>query len=533
MGNVMNAAVQTNDRSPAWFDLRRRDIRDAVTVLALSSAVLCATAGFAAFKYFSHYAGDERLQFMAVTFVLLACCLIAIAFGCRRLQDLRGETRLRQMAEEAVDVIAVHDPLTSLPNRQLFTEAVDVTLEIAMAKGARLAILMIDLAGFRPINDRYGQVCANQVLIEFARRAAAIVGSSGYVARFGDDDFAVLMPEIHSLDEPMRLAGPLVAEASIPFTIGGHRVTLGAEVGIAVAPDNGHSSDELIRRAQLALRWAKAQGRSSIRCFKPEMDADVVRRTRIERELRAGAADAITVNYQPLVRLDDGSIFGFEALARWTDRVLGPIAPDVFIPVAEECGLINDLGDRLLRTACRDATTWPAHLILAFNISPIQLCEPTLGLRLLAILGETGLDPRRLEIEVTESALVENIEVAQRVIDQLRHAGVRVALDDFGTGYATMSQLLALRLDKIKIDRSFVGRLGQDKESIVIVRAIMSLAGAFGLTTTAEGIEDAEQLACLKANDCSEGQGFLFSKAIPADDVAKLLDGTQTLAAQS
>jgi EAL domain-containing protein (putative c-di-GMP-specific phosphodiesterase class I) len=153
--------------------------------------------------------------------------------------------------------------------------------------------------------------------------------------------------------------------------------------------------------------------------------------------------------------------------------------------------------------------------------------------RILAILGETGLDPRRLEIEVTESALVENIEVAQRVIDHLRHAGVRVALDDFGTGYATMSQLLALRLDKIKIDRSFVGRLGQDKESIVIVRAIMSLAGAFGLTTTAEGIEDAEQLACLKANRCSEGQGFLFSKAIPADDVAKLLDGTQTLAAQS
>jgi EAL domain-containing protein (putative c-di-GMP-specific phosphodiesterase class I) len=261
------------------------------------------------------------------------------------------------------------------------------------------------------------------------------------------------------------------------------------------------------------------------------MDAEVVRRTQIERELRAGATQAITVHYQPVVELTTQKIIGFEALARWTDPVLGPIPPSIFIRVAEECGLINELGDQLLRTACRDAVGWPADVTLAFNISPIQLCQPTLGLRILAILGETGLDPRRLEVEVTESALVENIEVARRVIDQLRATGVRVALDDFGTGYSTLSQLLALRLDKIKIDRSFVSRLGRDNESIVIIRAIMGLAGGFGLATLAEGIEDCEQLARLKETGCAQGQGYLFGKAVPASDVARLLRGAAALTA--
>jgi EAL domain-containing protein (putative c-di-GMP-specific phosphodiesterase class I) len=211
--------------------------------------------------------------------------------------------------------------------------------------------------------------------------------------------------------------------------------------------------------------------------------------------------------------------------------VLGPIPPDMFIPVAEECGLINKLGDQLLRAACRDAVTWPAPLTLAFNISPLQLREPTLGLRILAILAETGLDPHRLEIEVTESAIVENLEVARQIIDHLRQAGVRIALDDFGTGYATLSQLLALHLDKIKIDRSFVDRLGKDKESTIIVRAIIGLATGFGLTTTAEGVEDVEQLAYLRQHGCIEGQGFLFGKAIPAGEVPALLEGRLAVAA--
>ncbi len=254
------------------------------------------------------------------------------------------------------------------------------------------------------------------------------------------------------------------------------------------------------------------------------MDAHVERRTTIERELRAAvAASQVEVHYQPLINLSGDRIIGFEALARWQSPALGALGPKVFIAIAEESGLIHRLGDQLLRTACREAATWPKDLTLAFNISPVQLRDPTLGLRILGILGETGLPPRRLELEITESAIVGDGPTARQMVDELRTAGVRIALDDFGTGYATMSQLLSFRFDKIKIDRSFVERLGGDNGSEVIVRAIIGLAKGLGLTTTAEGIETAAQLADLKADGCLEGQGYLFGKAIPASDIPNLL----------
>jgi diguanylate cyclase (GGDEF)-like protein len=513
----------TTDELRLWFDVNRRDIRDALTVLALATTVLVATAVFFVAKFVIGHGGDDRFQLLAMSAGLLVCAGLAVAFGVRRLQDLRHEILARLAAEQKAEALAGRDPLTHLANRQALGERLERALTTANTEHNRLAVLMLDLDGFRAINDRYGHGCGNQVLIEFAKRAGSIIGRDSLLARVGADEFAVLIPRIRTLDSPQRIAKRLSEEASVPFVIAGHPVSLGLAVGIAIAPDNGHTPDELLRRAELALHWAKGDGRSSTRAFKAEMDAHVVRRTQIERELRAAATEAIQVHYQPLVHLGDDRIVGFEALARWTDPDLGPIPPSVFIPVAEECGLINELGDQLLRTACRDAIGWPPHVTLAFNISPLQLREPTLGLRILAILGEVGLDPRRLEIEVTESALVENIEVAQRIIDQLRQAGVRIALDDFGTGYATLSQLLALHLDKIKIDRSFVQRLGKDNESMVIIRAIIGLAGGFGLTTTAEGVEEFEQLACLKAIGCIEGQGYLYGPAIPAVEVTKLL----------
>jgi EAL domain-containing protein (putative c-di-GMP-specific phosphodiesterase class I) len=255
------------------------------------------------------------------------------------------------------------------------------------------------------------------------------------------------------------------------------------------------------------------------------MDTHVERRIQIERELRSAVTvDMIEPHYQPMVSLKDDRIIGFEALARWENRTLGRIPPDVFIPIAEETGLINLLGDQLFRRACFDAKAWPETFTLAFNVSPIQLRDPTLGMRILSVLAETGFSPRRLEIEITESALVDNIGVARTVMDDLRRAGVRIALDDFGTGYATLSQLLSFRLDKIKIDRSFVSHLGDNADSQVIVRAILGLAKGLGLTTTAEGVEDAGQLAYLMANGCTEGQGYLFSSAIPACSIPALLD---------
>jgi predicted signal transduction protein with EAL and GGDEF domain len=316
-----------------------------------------------------------------------------------------------------------------------------------------------------------------------------------------------------------------VASAAEAFAIDKISAELGVGVGIAIAASDGVNRDELIRRADRALYRAKADGRSCVRFFEPEMDAHVERRIRIERELRSAiVADIIEPHYQPIVSLKGGRIIGFEALARWENRTLGHIPPDVFIPIAEETGLINALGDQLFRRACFDAKSWPKTFTLAFNVSPIQLRDPTLGLRILSVLAQTGFSPRRLEIEITESALVENIGVVRTVIDELRQAGVRIALDDFGTGYATLSQLLSFRLDKIKIDRSFVSHLGDSSDSRVIVRAILGLAKGFGLKTTAEGIEDAGQLAYLVANGCTEGQGYLFSGAVPAAAIAALLD---------
>jgi EAL domain-containing protein (putative c-di-GMP-specific phosphodiesterase class I) len=255
----------------------------------------------------------------------------------------------------------------------------------------------------------------------------------------------------------------------------------------------------------------------------------VERRVAIEKELRAAVAAKIIIPYyQPLVALEGKRVVGFEALARWKSEKFGWVAPDLFITVAEEIGIINELGDQLLRQACLDARTWPSDLTLAFNISGIQLRDPTIGLRILAILAETGFSSRRLELEITETALVENIKVAQDVTGQLRQAGVRIALDDFGTGYATLSQLLSLELDRIKIDRSFVNRLGKDKKSTTIVRAVLGLANGFELKTTAEGIENDVQLASLIADGCVEGQGYLFSKAVPANEVQSLLENQKS-----
>jgi EAL domain-containing protein (putative c-di-GMP-specific phosphodiesterase class I) len=257
---------------------------------------------------------------------------------------------------------------------------------------------------------------------------------------------------------------------------------------------------------------------------------DAKQRVALEQEFRSAlAANRIVLHYQPIVALDRNHVIGFEALARWNSDGFGWVGPDEFIVIAEEVGLINELGDRLLRQACLDARTWPADLTLAINVSATQLRDATLGSRILAILAAVDFSPQRLELEITETALIEQIEVAQKVIGQLRQAGIGIALDDFGTGYATLSQLLAFRIDRIKIDRRFVSRLGNESGSAIIVRAILGLANEFGLATTAEGIEDLDQLAALKANGCKAGQGHFFAKAVPVGEIATILDKFRTL----
>ncbi len=391
--------------------------------------------------------------------------------------------------------------------------------------GEPLAVLTLGLDSFKAVNDTHGHLAGDKALHEFAHKMSGILRDDIFLARIGGDEFAIVMPAIESLDDPANLAGRIVTTVAEGFLIENATVQFGVGIGIAIAPNDGSQTDELLKRADRALHRAKAAGRSCVRFFESDLDSLVERRIQIEQELRiAIASDLIRPHYQPLVSLDGNGIIGFEALARWESAALGYIAPDVFIPIAEDAGLIIPLGEQLFRRACLDAKSWPSDLTLSFNVSPIQLRDPAFGLQILSILGETGFSPLQLEIEITETALVENIAVAQRVISDLRQAGVRIALDDFGTGYATLSQLLSFQLDKIKIDRSFVSRLDDSDDSQVIIRAVLGLAKGFGLTTTAEGVEDSSQLAYLRASGCEEGQGYLFSKAVPAADIPALLE---------
>jgi diguanylate cyclase (GGDEF)-like protein len=503
----------------------RRDQRDAIVLFGIAmAAFVCSDFYDLPRNIFEFGQKYENWRVDDIIFVIFVLGVAWMVYGFRRYQDVSHEVKARISAELEARDLARHDPLTGLPNRRFFAEKLDEYLRGANDT-QRLAVLMLDLDGFKTVNDRYGHAAGDKALSEFARRVAILLRADSVLARIGGDEFAIIMPKIASLDDPTNLARRIAAAVAEPFVINGSTADFGVGVGIAIAPNDGTDPDELVRRADRALYRAKGAGPSSVRFFEPEMDTHVERRIQIEREFRSAlAADAIVPHYQPLVALDGNRIIGFEALARWKSKGLGYIPPDVFIPIAEETGLINVLGDQLFRRACLDAKAWPENFVLAFNISPIQLRDPMIGLRILSILGQTGFSPRRLEIEITESALVKNVGVAQSVIDELRRAGVRIALDDFGTGYATLTQLLSFHLDKIKIDRSFVSLLDKSEDSLVIVRAVLGLAKGFGLTTTAEGVEDAEQLACLKANGCTEGQGYLFSKAVPAAEIPALLN---------
>jgi len=505
-------------------DWKRRSVRDGL-VIAAAALVVYSFAHFFDLppKVFQFAIDNAQYEVDDAIFVLFIMSIALVVYVYRRLQDLHKEVEARREAESNAQRLARHDPLTGLPNRRYFNERLDEALRNIVSEGRRGAVLMLDLDGFKAINDVHGHLVGDKALVEFCERVTA-AAKGALVARVGGDEFAIVMPRIGSLDEAAGLARRITTACAEPFVIAGSETALGVCIGIAIAPDDGTKADELVRRADLALYRAKAGGRSSTRFFEQAMDAHVERRSAIERELRAAiATEAIEVHYQPLVNLDGARIIGFEALARWHSPVLGRVLPVVFITVAEECGLIHRLGEQLLRRACRDALTWPSDFTLAFNISPLQLRDPTLGLRVLTILAETGFPPTRLELEITESAIVGDAALAQRQIDELRTAGVRIALDDFGTGYATMSQLLAFRFDKIKIDRSFVNNLGDNGGSEVIVRAIIGLAKGLGLVTTAEGIENASQLADLKADGCMEGQGYLFGKAIPPEEIPALL----------
>jgi diguanylate cyclase (GGDEF)-like protein len=461
---------------------------------------------------------------------LLSVCMLVFAW--RRFREQKLETQRRIAAERHARELAFQDALTGLPNRRQFTEALNAAVAAPPGAGGVHALLMLDLNGFKQTNDVYGHAAGDEMLIVVGERLLAAVRQGDLVARLGGDEFAILAQHLAGAEAATGIARRIAAELMTPVTVANIERRIETGIGICLFPFDGTTPAEVMRRADVALYRAKSDRHTSARFFDDEMDRYVREREHLERALRAAVAtEQIKPFFQPLVDLKTKAVVGFEALARWTHPELGEVEPERFISIAEDCGLIRELGDQLLRRACRAAAAWPAHVTLAFNISPLQLKDRGLGLRILAILGETGLSPRRLELEITESALVRDLAAAQEVLGALRNAGVRIALDDFGTGYSSLYHLRNFKLDKIKIDRSFIESMGSERESAAIVNALVGLGHGLGFTITAEGIEKADQESELLAKGCEQGQGFLFGKAMSADQAQALVAGTDKVVA--
>ncbi len=437
-------------------------------------------------------------------------------------------------SEALVRYHAEHDALTGLPNRRLFAERTRNATTSAGQPAKSCMILLIDLDRFKPVNDIYGHIAGDAVLCEIASRLKAVVRPDDTVARLGGDEFAIISeidsgPEALASPEGLAevaasLAGRVSAAIHAPVSLGEHSVDVGASIGIALYPKDGIDPDTLLRCADIAMYQAKRAGRGQWLFFEGSMDAAIRDQAQLEGDLRrAIAKEAIQPYYQPLVNLADGSLAGFEILARWNHPERGFVAPEVFIPIAERLGLISPLTFSLLRAACRDARAWPKDLALSLNLSAIQITDKFMPVKILGILAETGFPPNRLEIEITESALITELTAAKAILTSFQNVGIKVSLDDFGTGYSSMNHLRELRFDKVKIDKSFILSMRNDPESAKIVNAILGLTRSLGLATTAEGIEDADAMRRMIEGGCEFAQGFYFSEAVPADEVADLI----------
>jgi diguanylate cyclase (GGDEF)-like protein len=432
--------------------------------------------------------------------------------------------RLREEAERAARALSRHDALTGLPNRRVFTEALQKATDRARRGQSECAVLLFDLNRFKPINDVHGHATGDIVLRTIAERLSAILRRDEIAARLGGDEFGIVLECAPGSDAPLRMARRVEAGVAKPIHVNGIEISTGAAIGIAIAPADGHDPETLMHAADIAMYRAKTS-RQPHCFFELGMDAEAQARSELERDLRqAIAAGQIVPFYQPLMSLDREQLLGFEILARWNHPTRGIVPPDQFIPIAEDTSLIGEITYSLLRQACRQALSWPSHLILAVNIAPSQLKDPNFVTRILGILRETGIAPQRLEVEITETALVTDLEAAKTALEALQGAGVSIALDDFGTGYSSLYHLRELHFDKIKIDRSFVLSLHRSEESAKIIEAIVSLGKSLGMPAVAEGIETRETLNELVQLGCKLGQGYLFSAPVPASKLEQLLD---------
>ena len=436
----------------------------------------------------------------------------------------------RRRAEAKISHLARHDLLTNLPNRVLFREF----LEQAFAKspsGEGCAIHCLDLDHFKRVNDTLGHPVGDELLKLAATRLLSAVQSSDMVARIGGDEFAIVQTAVARPEQCSELASRIVDLLGQPFQVQGRPVEIGTSVGIAIAPNDGTTPDQLLKNADMALYLAKSDGRGTHRFFEREMDRRLQARRTLELDLRSAIASAeFELHYQPIIRLADGHVSGFEALVRWNHPQRGLIPPMQFIPLAEETGLIVPLGEWVLRTACAQAACWPEQVGVAVNLSAAQFKGRNLVQIALSALAASGLPPSRLDLEITESVLLQDEANTLATLHQLRGLGVRISMDDFGTGYSSLAYLRRFPFDKIKIDRSFVRDITERNDSQAIIRAVTGLAQSLKISTVIEGIETEEQLAVAKIEGCNEAQGYLFSKPMPEREVAEFLTKRRRIA---
>ncbi|WP_170926427.1 putative bifunctional diguanylate cyclase/phosphodiesterase [Devosia lucknowensis] len=430
----------------------------------------------------------------------------------------------RKISERRITLLAHHDSLTGLLNRTRFTEQLSLNVSRLERYGTPFAVMYLDLDQFKGVNDTKGHMAGDRLLAEVAARMQSALRDIDLAARFGGDEFAILLPETGDKGAVDALAARLVAMMREPFVVDGDMFLIGASIGIAMAPSDGARPDHLLRNADLALYRAKSDGRSTYRFFENQMDSEVREKRMIEAELRGAIARGeLVLHYQPLVNADDGQPTGFEALVRWNHPTRGLVPPADFIAIAEQSDLIVDIGDWTINQACLAASSWPDHLTVAVNLSARHFRRSDIGGVVETALRRSGLAPERLEIEITEGLLIENPEEVIEKLGEIRALGVTIAMDDFGTGYSSLSYLLKFPFDKIKIDRSFVVASTNDPIARDILRAIATMAKTLKLRITAEGVETAEQAAFLSEIACHQLQGFYFARPLSQADLPAYL----------
>ena len=478
-------------------------------------APLACASGYAIIRF------DNPVQLLLVgllivyTFVLMRG---VVTYACQTTEKVMAHIQSEQAAHT--------DSLTGLPNRLAFNEALDAFLTRTIRYGDGFAVLYCDLDGFKQVNDQHGHAGGDELLRQVAARLASCTRDGDIIARLGGDEFALIAANADKPENSMSLAERILKAFSAPFAVEGSQVYCGVSMGISLAPVDGTTTETILAKSDAALYSAKESGKSTYRFFTPEHDERVRERRLVGQELRRAIRDReLHLAFQPIVDLGASTVCGFEALVRWNNKRAGPVSPAIFIPIAEEIGVIQELGEWVIRESVMVAATWPEGLRLAINASALQFRTESLVTTLMEALEAHSVSPSRIEVEITESTVISESETVAALLAGLRKHGVRVALDDFGTGYSSLRYVLELPLDKVKIDRSFVASIATDQASAALVKAIIGLAHDLGMVVTAEGIETNLQRECVAALRCDEGQGYYFSAPLLVADLDDFIRG--------